>query len=106
MKSPISAKLVISGSRSSVCLCESPINAAFMKTFPEAKLARSEKEILEDKSIQMVLSASIPDERAPLYPPALCEAAASLLQARGFEKLVNVVGGTAAWTGAGYPTES
>jgi rhodanese-related sulfurtransferase len=33
-------------------------------------------------------------------------AAASLLQARGFEKLLNVVGGTAAWTGAGYPTES
>ncbi len=37
-----------------------------MKRFPEAKLARSEQEILEDAGIQLVLSASIPDERAPL----------------------------------------
>jgi predicted dehydrogenase len=39
---------------------------AFTKRFPSAKLARSEKEILEDQSIQLVVSASIPDERAPL----------------------------------------
>jgi predicted dehydrogenase len=39
---------------------------AFAKRYPQAKLARSEKEILEDKSIQLVVSASIPDERAPL----------------------------------------
>jgi predicted dehydrogenase len=38
----------------------------FSKKFPQAKLARSEKEILEDKSIQLVVSASIPVERAPL----------------------------------------
>jgi predicted dehydrogenase len=45
---------------------EPELAAAFTKRFPEAKLARSEKEILEDKSIQLVVSASIPDERAPL----------------------------------------
>lgn len=38
----------------------------FAKAFPQAKLARSEKEILEDRSIQLVVSASIPNERAPL----------------------------------------
>ena len=38
----------------------------FAKRYPQAKLAKSEKEILEDKSIQMVVSASIPIDRAPL----------------------------------------
>src|SRR5678809_1516402 len=38
----------------------------FAKQFPKAKPVRNEKEILEDNSIQLVLSASIPDERAPL----------------------------------------
>lgn len=38
----------------------------FLKRFPQAKRARSEKEILEDGGIQLVLSSAIPDERAPL----------------------------------------
>ena len=45
---------------------EPELLAAFTKRFSQAKVASSEREILEDKSIQMVLSASIPDERAPL----------------------------------------
>jgi predicted dehydrogenase len=40
--------------------------AAFQKAYPQAKLARSEEEILADKSIQLVLSASINNLRAPL----------------------------------------
>lgn len=40
--------------------------AAFSKAYPEAKLAKNENEILEDTSIQLVLSSGIPDERAPL----------------------------------------
>jgi hypothetical protein len=40
--------------------------AAFLKLYPEAKLAKSEAEILEDPSIQLILSSGIPDERAPL----------------------------------------
>ncbi|MET0497729.1 MAG: Gfo/Idh/MocA family oxidoreductase [Steroidobacteraceae bacterium] len=40
--------------------------AAFRSRFGEVKLARSENEILDDKSIQLVLSAGIPDLRAPL----------------------------------------
>jgi predicted dehydrogenase len=38
----------------------------FTKRFPNAKVARSEAEILEDNSIQLVASASIPVDRAPL----------------------------------------
>jgi predicted dehydrogenase len=39
---------------------------AFVKRFPEVKVARAENEILEDRTIQLVVSAAIPDERAPL----------------------------------------
>ncbi|MFN7928624.1 MAG: Gfo/Idh/MocA family oxidoreductase [Blastocatellia bacterium] len=45
---------------------EPELIAKYQKDFPQAKLARSEAEILEDKSIQLVISASIPVERAPL----------------------------------------
>lgn len=38
----------------------------YAKDYPQAKLAASEAEILEDESIHMVISASIPSERAPL----------------------------------------
>ncbi len=45
---------------------EPDLSAAFARKFPQAKIARSEKEILEDKSIHLVLSSAIPNERAPL----------------------------------------
>jgi len=45
---------------------EPELAAAFSKRYPEAKLARSENEILEDPSIKLILSASIPADRAPL----------------------------------------
>jgi len=45
---------------------EPDLAEAFVKRYPQAKLAKSEKEILEDKSIQLVVSASIPVDRAPL----------------------------------------
>lgn len=45
---------------------EPDLVASFTKQFPQVKLARSEAEILNDPSIQVVLSAGIPDERAPL----------------------------------------
>ena len=38
----------------------------FTRRFPKAKVAKSEAEILEDNSIQLVASASIPVDRAPL----------------------------------------
>ena len=45
---------------------ETDLAEAFAKRYPEAKLARSEQEILEDPQIKLVVSASIPNERAPL----------------------------------------
>ncbi|MCE1198963.1 MAG: Gfo/Idh/MocA family oxidoreductase [Marinilabiliales bacterium] len=38
----------------------------FRKKYPEAKVVQSEKEILEDNTIQLVASAGIPIDRAPL----------------------------------------
>ncbi|MGZ5135468.1 MAG: Gfo/Idh/MocA family protein [Flavitalea sp.] len=45
---------------------EADLAEAFSKRFPEAKRVADEKEILENNSIQLVLSSAIPDERAPL----------------------------------------
>ncbi len=38
----------------------------FLKKYPNVKVAKSEEEIIGDKSIQLVASASIPIDRAPL----------------------------------------
>ena len=45
---------------------EPDLAAEFAKRYPQAKLARSEKEIIDDGSIQLIVSASIPEDRAPL----------------------------------------
>ena len=45
---------------------EAPLVQQFQERFPNAKLARSEAEVLDDPAVKVVLSASIPDERAPL----------------------------------------
>ena len=45
---------------------EPDLIAAFAKRYPSAKLAIDKKEILEDKSIQLIMSSGIPVERAPL----------------------------------------
>lgn len=45
---------------------ETELADAFSKRFPEAKLARSEQEILDDRTVHLIVSASIPNERAPL----------------------------------------
>jgi len=45
---------------------EPDLAAAFAKRYPDVKQARSEQEILEDKNVQLVLSAAIPVDRGPL----------------------------------------
>ena len=45
--------------------------AAFTKRFPAAKVVKSEDEILNDPSIQLVLTSGIPVERAPLAVRAM-----------------------------------
>lgn len=44
---------------------EPELTAKFSQRYPQAKQVGSEKEILEDNSIQLVLSAGIPADRAP-----------------------------------------
>src|ERR1035437_3011190 len=50
----------------SVYAAEPERGAAFLKRYPQAKQAMSEDEILNDPSIQLVLSSTIPNQRAPL----------------------------------------
>jgi predicted dehydrogenase len=50
----------------SVYAAEPERGAAFLKRYPQAKAAQSEDEILNDPSIQLVLSSAIPNHRAPL----------------------------------------
>ena len=45
---------------------EPDLVAQYSQTYPQARLARSQAEILEDQTIQLVISAGIPCERAPL----------------------------------------
>jgi len=45
---------------------EPELAKSFQTRFPQATLARSEDEVLQDASIQLVLSSAIPVERAPL----------------------------------------
>ena len=45
---------------------EDDLAASFSKKYPQATRVNDEREILEDKSIQLVLSSIIPSERAPL----------------------------------------
>ena len=50
----------------SVYAKEPELLADFTKRYPNAKVAKSEAEILEDNSIQLVASSTIPVDRAPL----------------------------------------
>jgi predicted dehydrogenase len=50
----------------SVYAREPELVAQYSRQFPAVKVARSEAEVLEDSSTQAVLSAAIPDQRAPL----------------------------------------
>src|SRR5215207_2975268 len=45
---------------------EPDLAADFARRYPQVKQARGEQEILEDDSVRLVLSAAIPEERAPL----------------------------------------
>ena len=50
---------------------EADLTAAFVKRFPTVKVVKSEEEIYADKSIQLIVSAAIPDERAPIGVKAM-----------------------------------
>src|SRR4051812_26856838 len=65
INSQVNSVLRGGGELVSLYAAEDDLAAAFIKTFPQVKRARSENEILEDSSIQLVLSSAIPDQRAP-----------------------------------------
>jgi predicted dehydrogenase len=48
----------------SVYAAEPERGAAFVKRYPQAKLVKTEAEVLDDSSIQLVLSSAVPVERA------------------------------------------
>ena len=50
----------------SVYAAEPELAHAFIARYPDARLARSARDVLEDPSIQLVVSAAIPADRAPL----------------------------------------
>lgn len=64
--SQVEAVLQGGGELASFFAREADLAEAFQKRFPGAKRAREEREILEDEGVRLVVSASIPDERAPL----------------------------------------
>src|SRR5262245_16067549 len=66
INSQVDAVLRGGGELTSVYAKEPDLAAAFTKRFPQARPARSEAEVLEDPSIQLVVSAAIPADRAPL----------------------------------------
>src|SRR6185503_8777875 len=45
---------------------EPDLAATFAEAYPQARQARSQEEILEDPTIQLIVSAAIPCDRAPL----------------------------------------
>jgi len=45
---------------------EPELCSQYEQAFPQAKRARSEAELLEDRTIQLILTAAIPSQRAPL----------------------------------------
>jgi predicted dehydrogenase len=62
--SQVEAALRGGGQLTSLYAKEPELIANFTKRYPQVKLAVSENEILEDKSIQLILSAAIPVDRA------------------------------------------
>lgn len=64
--SQVETALANGGQLVSVFAAEPDLLAAFSKRYPQARVARSEREVLDDAAIQLVVSAAIPDERAPL----------------------------------------
>jgi predicted dehydrogenase len=59
--------LLAAGGELVSCWAKEPeLRAAFSEKYPDAKLASSEKEVLEDESIPLVTGAGIPNERAPI----------------------------------------
>ena len=66
---------------------EADLAAPFAATYPQARQARSAQEILDDPSIQLIVSAGIPSERAPLGIQVMRHGKDYLVDKPGFTSL-------------------
>jgi predicted dehydrogenase len=66
INSMVDAVLRGGGELVSIHAQEPDLAAAFIMRYPQAAAARTENEILDNPAIQLVLSAAIPDQRAPI----------------------------------------
>jgi predicted dehydrogenase len=64
--SMVTAAIRGGGALVSVYAREPELVAGFQQRFPQVRLARTEAEVIDDPSLALVLSAAIPEERAPL----------------------------------------
>jgi predicted dehydrogenase len=62
----VGAMLRGGGKLVSVYASEPEHGAAFLKRYPDAKLVKTEREVIEDPSIQLILSSAIPNQRADI----------------------------------------
>jgi predicted dehydrogenase len=80
--------LIRAGAELVSCYAKEPeLVAEFSAKYPQAKLARRPGEILEDETIQVITSASIPNERAPLGIQAMQHGKDFLSDKPGFATL-------------------
>jgi predicted dehydrogenase len=69
---------------------EDDLAAQYGAAFPQARRARDPREILEDEDIQLVISAAIPDERAPLGVAAMRHGKDYMADKPGFTTLAQL----------------
>ncbi len=67
----VNAMLRAGGALTWVYAREPDLLDAFRKQYPQARAARTEDEVLQDPKVRLVLTAAIPDERAPLAVRAM-----------------------------------
>jgi len=69
---------------------EADLASAFAESFPDARLARGTQEIFEDKNIQLIVSAAIPDERAVVGIEAMRHDKDYMSDKPGFTSLIQL----------------
>jgi predicted dehydrogenase len=69
---------------------EDDLAAQYGKAFPQARRVQTPEEILEDEGVQLVISAAIPDERAPLGVAAMRHGKDYMADKPGFTTLKQI----------------
>jgi predicted dehydrogenase len=69
---------------------EPELIAEFAPKYPQAKQSRSVEEVLEDESVQLIVSAAIPNERAPLGIAAMRRGKDFMSDKPGFTSLAHL----------------